>query len=118
VRVAFAGVQAPVHACYMAAWSLDALDAVGARASARLEPDAALTGSALRIELAGTDFRMSLERREDRLVTRVGDTSQCVSLPRPTEYMLMREELGIVRRDPVYDRTLASAARLAVSFPA
>jgi hypothetical protein len=28
---------------------------------------------------------------------------------------MMREELGIVRRDPVFEATLASAARLAVS---
>jgi hypothetical protein len=88
------------------------------RARLSLEPDAALTGRALRLELTGKDFRMSLERREDRLVTRVGDASQCVSLPRPTDYLLLREELGIVRHDPVYERTLASAARLAVSFSA
>jgi glucose-6-phosphate dehydrogenase assembly protein OpcA len=116
VRVAFAGPQPPVHAWYMGAWSVDALAGVGVHTRLRLEPDAALAGRALRIELAGQDFRMSLERREDRLVTRVGDASQCVSLPRPTDYMLMREELGIVRHDPVYERTLASAAKLAVSF--
>ena len=118
VRVAFAGGQAPVHAWYMGAWSLDALAAVGARASLRMEADAALAGRALRIELAGKDFRVSLERQQDRLVTRVGDSSQCTSLSQPTDYMLMREELGIVRRDPVYERTLASAARLAVSLSA
>jgi glucose-6-phosphate dehydrogenase assembly protein OpcA len=118
VRVAFAGAQPPVHAWYMGAWCLDALAVVGVRARPILEPDAALTGRALRIELEGADFRMSLERREDRLVTRVGEASQCVSLPQPTDYMLMREELGIVRHDPVYERTLASAAKLALSFTA
>jgi glucose-6-phosphate dehydrogenase assembly protein OpcA len=118
VRVAFAGEQPPVHAWYMGAWLVDALAGVGVRAELRLEPDAALTGRALRVELAGKNFRMSLERQEDRLVTRVGDASQCVSLPRPTDYMLMREDLGIVRHDPVYERTLASAAKLALSFTA
>jgi glucose-6-phosphate dehydrogenase assembly protein OpcA len=116
VRVAFAGAQPPVHAWYMGAWSVDALAAAGVRARLSLEPDAALGGRALRVELAGKDFRMSLERQEDRLITRVGDASQCVSLPRPTDYMLMREELGIVRHDPVYERTLASAAGLAASY--
>ncbi len=116
VRVAFAGAQPPVHAWYMGAWSVDALAGAGVHARLSLEPDAALTGRALRVELAGKDFRMALERQEDRLITRVGDTSQCVSLPRPTDYMVMREELGIVRNDPVYERTLASAARLAASF--
>jgi glucose-6-phosphate dehydrogenase assembly protein OpcA len=118
VRVAFAGGQPPVHAWYMGAWSVDALAGVGVRASLNMEPDAALSGRALRIELAGQDFRMSLERQEDRLVMRVGESSQCMSLSQPTDYMLMREELGIVRRDPVYERTLASAAKLAVSFSA
>jgi hypothetical protein len=118
VRVVFAGGQPPVHAWYMGAWSLDALAGVGARASLSMEPDAALTGRALRLELTGKGVRMSLERQEDRLVIRLGETSQCTNLPRPTDYLLMREELGIVRHDPVYERTLASAAKLAVSFSA
>ena len=37
------------------------------------------------------------------------------NLPRPTDYLLMREELGIVRRDAIFERTLARAARLAES---
>jgi hypothetical protein len=118
VRVAFAGPQPPVHAWYMAAWSVDALAGAGVHARLSLEPDAALTGRALRLELTGKGFRMSLERQEDRLVMHVGETTQCTNMPRPTDYLLMREELAIVRHDPVYERTLASAARLAVSFSA
>jgi hypothetical protein len=48
-------------------------------------------------------------------VTVVNDQSNCTNLPRPADYHMMREELGIVRRDPVFEATLASAARLAVS---
>jgi hypothetical protein len=118
VRVAFAGSRPPVHAWYMAAWSMDALAAAGAHAALSMEPDASLKGRALRLELAGKDFRMTLERAEDRLIIRVGEASQCTNLPQPTDYLLMREELGIVRHDAVYERALASAARLAVSFSA
>jgi hypothetical protein len=37
---------------------------------------------------------------------------QCTSLPAPNDYLLMREELGIVRRDAVFEKTVASAAQL------
>jgi len=69
----------------------------------------------LRLELSGGTFRVELSRQEDRLVTVVNEQSNCTNLPRPADYHLMREELGIVRRDAVFERTLASAARLAVS---
>jgi glucose-6-phosphate dehydrogenase assembly protein OpcA len=45
----------------------------------------------------------------------VGRQSNCTNLPRPADYHLMREELGIMRRDAIFEDALASAARLAVS---
>jgi hypothetical protein len=36
-------------------------------------------------------------------------------LPPLTDYALMREELSIPGRDPVFERALAAAARLALS---
>ena len=47
------------------------------------------------------------------MVVTLNGASQCTNLPQPTDYLLMREELGIVRHDPVFERTLASAAALA-----
>jgi hypothetical protein len=46
-------------------------------------------------------------------VTTLDGVSQCSNMPVPSDYSLVREELGIVRRDPVFEKTLASAARLA-----
>jgi hypothetical protein len=69
----------------------------------------------LRLELAAPDFRVSLGRDGERLVTTVDGQSTCASLPAATDYALMREELSIMRRDPVFEGTLATAARLAVS---
>ena len=69
----------------------------------------------LRLELSGGTFRVELSRQDDRLVTVVNDQSNCTNLPLPADYHMMREELGIVRRDAVFEATLASAARLAVS---
>jgi hypothetical protein len=47
------------------------------------------------------------------MVVTLNGQSQCTNLPQPTDYLLMREELGIVRHDPVFEKTLASAAQLA-----
>ena len=69
----------------------------------------------LRLELSGGTVHVELSRHGERLVTVVNEQSNCTNLPRPADYHLMREELGIVRRDAVFEDTLASAARLAVS---
>jgi len=118
VRVWFAGEAAPVHAWYMGAWVINALADAGISARLDLAPEPALKARALRVELGGGAFRIVLERQEDRLSVQVGTLSQCMNLPLPTDYLLMREELAIVRRDAVFLRTLASAARLAASTSA
>jgi hypothetical protein len=70
-------------------------------------------GDFLRVRLTGDEFAAELVREDDRMVVTLNGASQCTNLPQPTDYLLMREELGIVRHDPVFERTLASAARLA-----
>jgi glucose-6-phosphate dehydrogenase assembly protein OpcA len=98
-------------AWYLAAWAVNALASVGQVVT----PVFSRQDESLRLELSGGTFRVELSRQEERLVTVVNEQSNCTSLPRPTDYLLMREELGIVRRDPVFEAALASAARLAVS---
>jgi len=103
VRVEFPpGLE--TSAWYLAAWTANAVHATPTLAS----------GAELRLELSAPDFRVSLARDGDRLVTNVDGVSRCASLPAPSDYLLMREELGVMRRDPVFEGTLASAARLAV----
>jgi glucose-6-phosphate dehydrogenase assembly protein OpcA len=105
VRVAFpTGLE--TSAWYLAAWTGNAL-----HAAPTVEGGAAV----LRLELGAPDFRVSLGRDGERLVTTVDGQSTCASLPAATDYALMREELSIMRRDPVFEGTLATAARLAVS---
>ncbi len=110
VRVSYGGSY-EVSARYVGAWVLDALADAGVHAalSVAAEPG----DSFLRLELAGEAVRVQLARRRERLEITVNDLSNCTNLPQPTDYLLMREELGIVRRDPVFERTLASAAGLA-----
>ena len=102
-------------AWYLAAWAANALASVGQVVSPLVTQVISRQDESLRLELSGGTFRVELSRQEDRLVTVVNEQSNCTNLPRPTDYLLMREELGIVRRDAVFERTLASAARLAVS---
>ena len=110
VQVAYDGEFATT-AWYMGAWIVDALEDAGVRA--KVVVGAGRGPAPLSVELAGGGFRVVLERREDRLVITVDNTKNCTNLPQPGDYLLMREELGIVRRDAVFERTLASAARLA-----
>ena len=98
-------------AWYLAAWAMNALGSVGQVVT----PVVAAQDESLRLELTGGTFRVELSRQDERLVTVVNEQSNCTNLPRPTDYLLMREELGIVRRDAIFEGTLASAARLAVS---
>jgi len=107
VRVRYDGAAMEVMARYMGAWLTDALANAGVRAELSLEPGA----EAPSVELGGGAFRVELVRLGERLVTHVDALSRCTSLPRPTDYLLLREEMGIVRRDSVFERTLASAAR-------
>jgi glucose-6-phosphate dehydrogenase assembly protein OpcA len=106
VRVSDGG-PASVRALYFAAWVKDALESLGAQVSVTLSRE-----SATFVEVASGDFAVRLGRQGERLVMTVDGGEQCTSLPTPTDYLLMREELGIVRRDAVFESTLASAARL------
>ena len=98
-------------AWYLAAWAANALASVGQAVT----PVVTSQDESLRLELSGGTVHVELSRHGERLVTVVNEQSNCTNLPRPADYHLMREELGIVRRDAVFEDTLASAARLAVS---
>jgi glucose-6-phosphate dehydrogenase assembly protein OpcA len=110
VRVVYTGEFA-TSAWYMGAWVADALRDAGVSAQVVVGPGSG--PASLSVELAGGGFRVQLARQQDRLVISVDDAQNCTNLPQPGDYLMMREELGIVRRDAVFERTLASAARLA-----
>jgi hypothetical protein len=96
----------------MAVWVANALADVAVAAAVEVAP-AAAGGPTLQVDLSGDGLAVELVREEERLVITVNGFSNCTNLPQPSDYALMREELAIVRRDPVFDRTLASAAALA-----
>jgi glucose-6-phosphate dehydrogenase assembly protein OpcA len=98
-------------AFYFAAWVVNALADAGVTTHAAVAPGA----STLRLELTGAGLHVILAREQDRLVTTVDQQSNCTSLPQVSDHLVMREELGIMSRDAVFEHTLASAARLAAS---
>lgn len=107
VRVASSGEQLTVWSWYLAAWIMDALAVAGARP--RLEfTHSEHTG----VTLEGEGWSVALERWDARLVTTINGLAQCTSLPAPSDYALMREELGILGRDAVFEATLSSAVKL------
>jgi glucose-6-phosphate dehydrogenase assembly protein OpcA len=114
VRVEFAG-ELGVSAWLMGAWVANALADAGVQAALRVEKQDGAAPHSLRLELAGPEVRVALARQGERLVITVNHLSNCTNLPQPSDYLLMREELGIVRRDAVFERSLVSAARLGYS---
>jgi glucose-6-phosphate dehydrogenase assembly protein OpcA len=107
VCVSDAGVVT-TRALYLAAWIQDGLQALGAQASVTMAREA---GTFVQMESA--DLSLRVERQEQRMITTMNGFSQCANLPLTSDYLVMREELGIAGRDPVFEQTLASAARLA-----
>jgi glucose-6-phosphate dehydrogenase assembly protein OpcA len=89
VRVFHSGERVPPESCYLAAWVLDAL---GREIDVRFEA-AAQDG----IEFRGTGIQ----------------PVHVAGCPRASDSALLREELAILGRDPVYDRALRLAARIA-----
>lgn len=107
VRVFHAGQRVPPEARYLAAWVLGAL---GREIEVRFETVAGETIEG--IELRGA-VRISVRRAGDEAVLiEIDSLLNCAACPRPAESALLREELAILSRDPVYDKALRLAARI------
>jgi glucose-6-phosphate dehydrogenase assembly protein OpcA len=108
IHVRFGKTKMSVMARYWAAWVKNALESIAVPTELVIEQGA----NAPAVELSGGAFRVELVRQGERLVTSVNGISHCTNLPEMSEHLLMREELRILRRDPVFEQTLSSAARL------
>jgi glucose-6-phosphate dehydrogenase assembly protein OpcA len=100
-----------ITALYLGAWIRDSLSLAGVKTQLQVQRNG--SDDHLRVRLSGEGVAVELTREDDRMVVKRNGTSQCTNLPQPTDYLLMREELGIVRRDPVFEKSLKSAAQLA-----
>jgi len=108
VRVTFSG-NLETAARYLGAWILSAMTAVQAKCEVAIAPQA---DGPLRVTLEGEGLSVKLERDGERLLATVNGETNCTNLPEPGDYNLMREELGIIRRDRSFEDTLKSAASL------
>jgi len=98
-------------ALYLGVWIRDSLTEVGVNPLLHVSRTA--DADFLRVRLAGEGIAVVLERQDDRMVVTLNGASECTNLPLPTDYLLMREELGIVRHDPVFEKALVSAEQWA-----
>jgi glucose-6-phosphate dehydrogenase assembly protein OpcA len=100
-----------VAALYLAAWLRAGIEAAGSRPDLRLEP-----GSEMRVEIAAGGLSFSLSQSEGQCAeVRINDIVSRTRLRTASECELLREELSIPGRDPVFEKTLADAVRLALS---
>ncbi len=121
VRVGFGGDRPPTSAYYLAAWLLDCLEHSGAKAHVSWEPAPdASPGQLARIELIGANgdgsrasIAVAADGERQCAQVQVDSLSSMRLFPPDNDYVLLREELSIPGRDPVYERTLTQAARLA-----
>jgi glucose-6-phosphate dehydrogenase assembly protein OpcA len=120
VRVGFGGERPPTSAYYMAAWLLDGLERAGANPQVSWQPAPDASPGLTRVQITGAngdDLRVSIAMTADRerqtAQVQVDSMSSLAVFPPDNDYLLLREELSIPGRDPVYDRSLARAALLA-----
>jgi len=121
VRIGFGGSAPPSSAYYLGAWLLDCLEGAGARASLKWDQaEKAGEGELVRVELnaaGGDGLQVSIAVTGDPerqcAEVRVNTIANRTVFAPDNDYSLLRQELSIPGRDPVFEKTLARAARLA-----
>src|SRR5215471_7818495 len=105
------GPKYETAARYIGAWAHDTLAGVNVKTDLMMSQGA----SSLSVELKGEAFRVALACEGGTLLVTVNDLANRSSLGKISDAQLMREELAIMKRDLIFERTLSSAARIAVS---
>ena len=121
VKVTFGGARPPTSAYYLAAWILDSLETAGARPGIEWQPAPDVpAGQISRIELTGPAeggwhvmICVAGDREHQCADVQIDSLSTHTVLPPDNDYVLLREELSIPARDPVYEKSLARAAGMA-----
>ncbi|MGO9229647.1 MAG: glucose-6-phosphate dehydrogenase assembly protein OpcA [Bryobacteraceae bacterium] len=96
------------QALYMAAWMAGALGSIGVSAEVHIRTSA--TEKFAELECGG--FHARLQQHDGHLTATVDGFSHCTPLPTPNDYLLLREELGIVHADPVFAGTLSLTSQV------
>jgi glucose-6-phosphate dehydrogenase assembly protein OpcA len=121
VRIGFGGSAPPSSAYYLGAWLLDCLQGAGAKASLKWDQaEKAAKGELVRVELNAAEsdglhvsIAVSGDPERRCAEVRVNTLENRTVFAPDNDYTLLRQELSIPRRDPVFEQALARAARLA-----
>jgi glucose-6-phosphate dehydrogenase assembly protein OpcA len=103
----------PVGVRYMAAWLRLCLGQAGSKARVSWAPsDEAGDGGISRVEFSGdpSGLNASVSKVDGSAEVRVNSLVNCSVFPEASDYVLLREELSIPGRDPIYEQALALAA--------
>jgi glucose-6-phosphate dehydrogenase assembly protein OpcA len=99
---------------YMAAWLRFCLELAGSKARIRWAPSEETgEGGLSRVEFSSNDpsvLTASVCKVEGAAEVRVNSLVNCSVFPEASDYVLLREELSIPGRDPIYEKALALAA--------
>jgi glucose-6-phosphate dehydrogenase assembly protein OpcA len=117
VTITHAEAAPPVGVWYMAAWLQYCLELAGSQPRVSWAPGSeAGDGGISRIEFASGDpavFEASVRKVEGAAAeVRVNALVNRTVFPEASDYVLLREELSISGRDPIYESSLARAAKL------
>jgi len=115
VTISHPGTTPTVGVRYMAAWLLLSLDRAGSRPAVRWEATGDSCDAGLGcIQFSTADpsvFRASVRKLRGSIAeVRLNDLTTRSVLPEASDYDLLREELSIAGRDPIFEATLALAA--------
>jgi glucose-6-phosphate dehydrogenase assembly protein OpcA len=120
ILISHRAAATPATAYYLGAWLIEGLAQAGAHARVQFRSDGgepAWRLSLVELRAQGSaDAIASIALAEGHAAeVRTGGLVSKALLPALTDYALMREELAIPGRDPVFERALAAAAKLALS---
>jgi glucose-6-phosphate dehydrogenase assembly protein OpcA len=121
VRIGFGGSAPPTSAYYLGAWLLDCLEGAGAKASVKWAPtEKVVEGQLVRLEMNAAEsdgLQVSIAVRGEPgrqcAEVRVNALANRTVFAPDNDYTLLRQELSIPGRDPVFERSLTRAVRLA-----
>ncbi len=103
VRAEF-GDSDETSARYLAAWVAGAVGKTAQLEIARAQE--------LALELEGPAIQLRMQRQGDQVTLKTDGQTLSRNLPKAGDYFPLREELGLVRHDPVFERTLAAVAAI------
>jgi glucose-6-phosphate dehydrogenase assembly protein OpcA len=111
VAITYAGSAVPTRAWYLAGWFNSCLGRT-VKPTLRQVEDEGEPGIRA-VSIGGEQVSVSVELTDDSAaVLHAGTVVSRMNFPRPAYHLLLREELNILERDPVFQRTISHSIAL------